>query len=187
MRAGLALRAVLPAVNAEIAELGAGPLAIGIGINTADVVAGKMGSLSRLKYTVVGDGVNLAARLEGLTRRYDVPIIASASTRERCPGLVFRELDRVRVQGRDAPVVIFEPLGAREELDPSACETAELHASALERLRARDWDTAAAGFEALLRRQPGSGLYRLYLERIEGLRADPPGPDWDGTIVYDEK
>jgi adenylate cyclase len=187
VRAGLALQASLPAVNAEIAALGAAPLSIGIGIHTGNVVAGKMGSLSRLKYTVVGDGVNLASRLEGLTRRYGVPIIVSAPTRERCPGLVFRELDRVRVKGRGAPVVVYEPLGALEDVDAPLQELAEQHGAALERLRARDWERAAAAFEALGRRQPGTRLYRLYLERIARLRAEPPGPDWDGTLVLEEK
>jgi adenylate cyclase len=187
VRAALALQASMPEVNAQIAELGAGPLAIGIGINTARVVAGKMGSLSRLKYTVVGDGVNLASRLEGLTRIYGVPIIVSAATRDRCPGVVFRELDRVRVKGRDTAVVIYEPLGAAEELDASRSELAELHATALARLRACDWDAAAAGFEALARRQPGSPLYPFYLGRIERLRREPPGPGWDGTLVHEQK
>jgi adenylate cyclase len=185
--AALDLVAALPQLDREIAVLGGSPLAIGIGINTARVVAGRMGSLSRLKYTVVGDGVNLASRLEGLTRRYGVGIVVSESTVASCPDLAFRELDRVRVKGRSASVAIFEPLGVAERLDPERREQARRHQAALERFRARDWDAAEAGFAELARREPGSLLYALYRERIATLRAEPPGPDWDGTISYDEK
>jgi adenylate cyclase len=185
--AALDLEASLPQLNREVSTLGGGPLAVGIGINTARVVAGRMGSLSRLKYTVVGDGVNLASRLEGLTRRYGVGIVVSESTVACCPDLAFRELDRVRVKGRRAPVAIFEPQGVAAALDPERRERARLNEAALERFRARDWDAADAGFAELARREPGSLLHALYRERIARLRTEPPGPDWDGTTSYDEK
>jgi adenylate cyclase len=185
--AALDLAATLPELNREVARLGGGPLAIGIGINTALVVAGRMGSLSRLKYTVVGDGVNLASRLEGLTRRYGVGIVVSESTVASCPELAFRELDRVRVKGRSAPVGIYEPLGAAAELAPAQRELAALQHAALERYRARDWDAAETGFAELARREPESRLPAIFRERIARLRAEPPGPDWDGAIRYDEK
>jgi adenylate cyclase len=185
--AGLALRDSLPAVNAEIAALGAQPLAIGIGIHTGEAVAGRMGSLARLKYTVVGDSVNLASRLEGLTARYGVAIVASDATRDECPGILFRELDRVRVTGREKPLAIFEPLGPVSELAPAVRESAELHREALARFRTADWDAAAARFAELARREPDALVHRLFLERIEASRRDPPGPDWDGIFTHREK
>jgi adenylate cyclase len=187
VRAALTLQESLPDVNAEVARLGGRPLAIGIGIHTGEVVAGRMGSLSRLKYTVVGDGVNLAARLEGLTRRYGVTIVASASTREECPGIVFRELDRVRVVGRDEPVAIYEPLGGADALAPEVFESVGLQQAALERFRARDWDGAAALFNERARREPEARVPALFLERIEELRRHPPEPGWDGTLTLQEK
>ncbi len=186
--AGLALVSSLPAVNAEIAVLGAQPLAIGVGIHTDDVVAGRMGSLARLKYTVVGDGVNLASRLEGLTARYGVAVIASGATRDACPSdILFRELDRVRVKGREKAVAIYEPLGLVGQLPSSVRESVELHHEALARFRDADWDGAAARFGELARNEPEGRLYRVFLERIEVLRREPPGPDWDGTFTHQEK
>jgi len=185
--AALDLLAALPRINAEVAALGGAPLAVGVGINTALVVAGRMGSLSRLKYTAVGDGVNLASRLEGLTKRYGVGIVASESTVAECPRIAFRELDRVRVKGRSAPVGIFEPLGRADRIDPATRERVRLHQAALERHRARDWGEARERFEELARRAPGDRLPRIYLERIARLQAEPPGPDWDGTVDHDEK
>ena len=185
--AGLALQASLPAINAQLAELGAEPLAIGIGIHTGAVVAGRMGSLARLKYTVVGDSVNLAARLEGLTARYGVAIIVSDDTRGECPGIVFRELDRVRVSGRDKPVVIHEPLGLAEAIDPALRERAALHQEALALYRSADWQRAAAVFAQLAEREPDALLYRLFLERTLALEREPPGPDWDGTFTHRDK
>lgn len=182
VRAGLALHESLVDVNREIAALGAAPLAIGVGVHTGSVVAGRMGSLSRLKYTVVGDAVNLASRIEGLTRVYGVSPLVSADTRERCPDLVFREIDRVRVKGRREPVELYQPLGWRQALGPDVLGHAERSAEALRRLRAQDWDGAEALFRELSERDPELPLHRLLLDRIEALRREPPGPDWDGVF-----
>jgi adenylate cyclase len=185
--AGLALQAALPEINEQIAALGADPLAIGIGIHTGAVVAGRMGSLARLKYTVVGDSVNLAARLEGLSTRYGVAIIASGDTRDECPGLAFRELDRVRVSGREQAVAIYEPLGPAEAIDPALRDRTALHHEALASYRAADWPRAAAAFAKLAEREPDALLYRLFLDRIRELERDPPGAAWDGTFTHREK
>jgi adenylate cyclase len=187
VRASLELQRSMPSINAQIRALGGSPLTVGVGVNTGSVVAGKMGSISRLKYTVVGDGVNLASRLEGLTKRYGVGIIVSEATRERCPEIQFREIDRVRVKGRDTPVRIFEPLGEANELAPGASERLALFHEALERYRAGDWEKAAAGFRELAVDEPDSLLLSLYLARIEKLRTRPMDPDWDGTTTFDEK
>jgi adenylate cyclase len=185
--AGLALQAALPEINEQIAALGADPLAIGIGIHTGAVVAGRMGSLARLKYTVVGDSVNLAARLEGLSTRYGVAIIASGDTRDECPGLAFRELDRVRVSGREQAVAIYEPLGPAEAIDPALRDRTALHHEALASYRAADWPRAAAAFAKLAEREPDALLYRLFLDRIRELERYPPGAAWDGTFTHREK
>jgi adenylate cyclase len=185
VRCALEMTRSLDDLNRELATRE--PLAIGIGIHTDRVVAGNMGSLDRLNYTVVGDGVNLASRLEGLTRRYGVAAIASEATRTACAGVAFRELDRVRVKGRSGAVAIFQPLGPQAELDPARVDALARHAEALAHFRARDFAAARAGFAALATRFPDDPVYRMYVERAAACLAAPPGPGWDATVDWLEK
>jgi adenylate cyclase len=185
VRVAMELCGALPDLNAEITSLGYDPLTIGVGIHTGLVVAGNMGSPSRLNYGVVGDAVNLASRLEGLTKRYRVGAIVSESTREGCTGIAFRELDRVRVKGRQSPVRIYQPMGIEDALSAEVVELLALHRKALQHYRARDWSAAEAIFRKL--RECESGFYDFYLERTALFRCEPPGSDWDGTTTFDEK
>lgn len=187
VRVAMELCDALPEINERVKALGGEPLAVGAGVHTGPVIAGNMGSPDRLNYTCTGDAVNLASRLEGLTKQYKVGAIVSEATVAGCDDLLFRELDRVRVKGRQEPVAIYEPLGLRDAVSPAVAERAARHAEALERLRARDWDAAEALFRDLARDERDAPLYGVYLERIARLRAEPPGPDWDGTVDYAEK
>lgn len=108
---GLDMIASVERLNRELTDRGLPQVESGIGIHTGRVVAGNMGSPTRLNYTVIGDGVNLAARLEGLTKRYGVPLLVSEATRRQAPEFVYRRLDCVRVKGRREATTIFQPLG----------------------------------------------------------------------------
>ena len=184
VRAALAMGRALVEVNRDFAERGLPAVGMGVGINTATVVAGNMGSESRLNYTVIGDGVNLASRIEGLTRVYGVPVIVCEATRAAAAGFEFLELDRVRVKGKQNVERIFMPLDG-------AAMGGDLrlrHDDALSAYRERAWDVAAETFTALRRENPDlAELYDLYLQRIAEYRRTPPPPDWDGAASYDKK
>jgi len=162
-------------------------ITMGVGVNSGVANVGNMGSEYRIAYTAVGDTVNLAARLEELTRIYGVRIIAGEATRAAVPEMLWRELDLVQVKGRQGPIRIYEPLGWRAELGEAAAERAERHDQALRLYHGRDWEGAAAAFEALHRDAPGDPVCALYLERLRALRAEPPPANWHGVARYTAK
>jgi adenylate cyclase len=163
------------------------PLEVGIGLNTGTMNVGNMGSEFRMAYTALGDAVNLGSRLEGLTRTYGVSLIVSEATRAAVPEFEYRELDRVRVKGKDHPVAIFEPLGPADEIDPETRHTRERYHTALESYRACDWDTAERELFSLARGHPDDPVYAMYLDRIMHFRQQPPPADWDGVFTHATK
>jgi adenylate cyclase len=183
----LAMASRVQVLSKEFRQRGWPELRIGMGINTADMNVGNMGSRFRHAYTVLGDGVNLASRLEGLTKSYGVAIIVSRATRDAVPTLAYRELDRVRVKGRDEAVSIYEPLGPRDEVDKDVRDELELYREALKLYRAGNWELAEVQFLNLDKRSPKRLLYKLYVERIIHFRNNPPPADWDGVYTYLEK
>jgi adenylate cyclase len=187
LECALEIRRRVEALGPTLAERHLPHPEIGIGINTSRVIAGNIGSPSRLNYTVLGDGVNLASRLEGLTKRYHVPIVVGHATREKVRGIVCRELDKVRVRGRTVPERIFEPLAREGELAPAeVAHLAQWH-GALEMFRMRGWGSAAATFAALATVPGYERITFLYLGYIRDLEANPPGDGWDGAFTLDEK
>lgn len=183
----LEMQAEMAGLNARLAARGWPELKIGIGLNTGEMTVGDMGSPIRQSYTVMGDAVNLGSRLEGITKQYGVGIIVGESTRQQAgPEFIFRELDRVRVKGKDAPVGIYEPLGLASEVSRAELDELTLWEQALRAYRGQDWNLA----EDLLQRLSAARsryLYDLYAERIRHLRQEPPPKDWDGVTTFETK
>jgi adenylate cyclase len=187
VRAGLAICERIRLLGLQLESEGLPNPDIGIGINTARVIAGNIGSPSRLNYTVLGDGVNLAARLESLTKRYQVPIVVGEATFEKVPNMVYRELDKVKVKGRSVSVRIFQPLGREEEVNWGTLAELEHFHSAIEAYRNMEWNEAVPLFSTLQSLPDYRRLCELYLGYLRELKVNPPAEDWDGSFTLYEK
>jgi adenylate cyclase len=183
----MAMQAELDQLRAQMRERGWPDIRIGVGVNTGSMSVGDMGSKLRKAYTVMGDAVNLSSRLEGLTRVYGVGILVGPNTRQVVKDVVFREIDRVRVKGKDEPVAIFEPIGMEGEVDQKVADEFKLWHRALKAYRAQNWDEAEMNLLNAQRMSPQCKLYQLYFERIQQCRVEPPGPDWDGVTSFKTK
>jgi class 3 adenylate cyclase len=187
-RAALAASVRLDALCARWVERGVVAPSYRMGLHTAELVAGEIGSAERGTYGVVGDGMNLASRLEGANKVYGTRILVSETTRARAGAeFVTRELDQVRVVGRRAAVRIFELVGASAGVDAHALRVLEHYATALAAHRARDWDAAGRALDALLALAPDDAPARVLAARGSAFRAHPPPSDWDGVFALDAK
>jgi class 3 adenylate cyclase/ActR/RegA family two-component response regulator len=166
------------------------PLLTRIGINTGDMVVGNMGTERKMNYTIMGNAVNLASRLEGINKQYGTWILASEHTVKECGDrLLSRRLDRIRVAGIQEPVRIYELLALSEETSrpDSLPELVELFHAALDIFENRNWPAAEASFARILEQYPDDGPSKLYGERCRQYRQNPPEPDWDGVFNFYEK
>lgn len=185
--AALEMQAKLTELESEFKARGWPALRTGIGINSGVMNVGNMGSEFRMAYTVMGDAVNTASRLEGLTRIYGVDIIVGAETRKLVPDVIFREIDVVRVKGRETPESIYEPISLHSEMDESLTNELNQFEQMRGYYRTQRWAEALEVLDALQNLKPSSGLYALYRERIEQFMRAPPGDEWDGTFNFKTK
>lgn len=182
--AALAMQRTMANLRPRFAERGWPEIHIGIGLNTGVMRVGNMGSQFRIAYTVMGDAVNLGARLESLTKEYGVGILVGEATRNALPDIVWREIDLVCVKGKNQPVTIFEPLGLYAEVSEAILGEVSRFEEFLMHYRAREWDDAESLLHALQKDAPHSVLYDLYRKRILYFRSHPPEDSWDCVFQY---
>ena len=187
VQAAFEMAAAVRQIDEEHRATGRPRIAAGIGLNTGVMSVGDMGSAVRRSYTVVGDAVNLAARLEGLGLHYGVQIVASEATRRAAPAFEWEELDAVRVRGSARAVAIFTPLARAGALDPTQSALLERWNEALAAYRSQRFATAVALLASLRARDAKKVLYGLYAQRLASMAAQPKNPNWDGATRFENK
>ena len=189
VRAGIGMLVELERFNTARKERGMMAIDMGLGINTDEIVSGNIGSPKRMNYTVIGDGVNLAARLETACKQYGAKMLVSDATVKKLKGTYrMREADRVVVKGKTEPVVIFECLDYHTEASfPNPMEVINHFKDGLAKYRRQDWEKAKGAFQEALKAHRGDKLSKIYMERCDYFEKNPPEKEWDGVWVMKEK
>ena len=188
VRAGIAMISELWEWNKERVARGDMPIDMGLGLNTDNVVTGNIGSPKRMDYTMIGDGVNLAARLESACKQYAARILISDLTYKKLKGTYrIRDIDRVVVKGKTKPVEIYEVLDYHsEETFPNLMEVVNNFKAGRQHYNKGDFDKAIALFKECLKANEHDKLAQIYIDRCEALITEPP-KDWDGVFVMTSK
>ena len=184
----LEMIAALAPLRLEFARRGWGQLDMGVGINTGSMIVGNLGSRDRLAYTAVGDPVNVASRIEGLSKEYGVHVVIGEATRHAAgDAFEYRFLDLVAVKGRAEPLQVYELLGPTGTIPPERREALARYDLGVTLYRSRRWAEATKLFEDLAAAAPDDGPIALYRRRARELLDEPPAPDWNGVWVAKEK
>lgn len=188
VRASIAMLTELDEWNVERHGKGLKPVKMGIGLNTDNVVSGNIGSPKRMDYTLIGDGVNLAARLESACKQYSAQLLISKYTFDKLRGTYrTRYIDDVVVKGKTEPVGVYEVLDFHtDETFPNLMDAVNQFNEARKQYRAGDWDKAIHSFEECININPEDKLPLMYIDRISHIKENPPD-DWDGVFVMTSK
>ncbi|MGR4868639.1 CHASE2 domain-containing protein [Variovorax sp. LARHSF232] len=187
VRAAVEMAQAVEELSAANRVAGRPEVSVGIGLNTGLMSVGDMGSAVRRSYTVIGDAVNLAARLEGLGGAYGVAIVASESTAMAASAYAWQELDLVRVRGRQQAVTIHTPVGLHAELNPQEARALGDWAQVLAAYRAQQPAKAQPLLDSLIAQDAKKVLYRRYAERLASMSLCPFDPEWDGATRFASK
>ena len=184
-RSALSMISTLEKLNAKWKLEGKGPIKIGIGLNTGEAKVGNFGSLERFNYTVIGEGVNLTSRLEGITKVYGVDIVMGFSTYNNVKDtMLCRPLDLIRVKGSKKPIKIFELVGTRKQSSKEMQEKVLEFQKGLDFYFSKQWKNAEDFFSQFLERFPDDKPAQVFLERVRTLIKDPPPEDWDCVFSF---
>lgn len=189
VQAALDITHAMSLINSEHVRKGFPEIRLGIGINTGTMCVGDMGSFLRRSFTVVGDAVNLASRLEELTKIYAVEILTSQTTRQLAPEFVWQEIDKVSVHGKRQVLEIYTPIAplmAGAQMPPDESAELALWNLALKAYRSQDWDHSEQYLHRLMDINKKNALYPFYARRIALLRLHELGPSWDGTSSFQD-
>jgi adenylate cyclase len=188
-RTALEMQQALVAIRTSWHEMGRPAVNVRVGINTGEMTVGNMGGQRRFDYTVIGDSVNLASRLEGANKTYKTCIMVGERTYELVRHVILgRELDLITVKGRSEPIKIYELLQEQNgPLSPELAQFLAIYSAALELYHERAWTAAKQNFEEALRYRPGDYTTQIYIERTTLYETAPPPPDWDGVFLMATK
>ncbi len=175
-------------LRARAVQEGVPPLTVRMGVNTGSMVVGNMGSIQRMNYTIMGDAVNLASRLEGANKAYGSGMMISESTFRSCEtDIDVRELDRIRVVGKNEPVTVYQLLGRKNQTVRAVADLVDQYSKGLDLYKAGDFGQAKSEFSRCLDIFDDDGPALTYISRCQAFIDNPPSADWDGVYTLTEK